>query len=144
MPRNIAHADAYRGPRTDPRDGRLLRAIRYAFASGDELTTADLLRWCYPRVANELTTADLLRWCYPRVAKIKPWHREMVRRAARRVCVCLGRSEKGMGGPLLWRAHPKRMWLRSPSERRRRQIQRLSQRAPTEANTETFLASADG
>jgi hypothetical protein len=90
-----------RGPFTDPRDGRLLREIDCAFAAhnGDVLTTTVLLNWCYgARVIRKL-------------AGDPSWHREMVKRAALKICIPLGRSTKGSGRPMMWKLDPEKAAL---------------------------------
>ena len=70
-----------RGPFTDPREGRLLRQIRWAFEvrAVDVLTTHDLLEWCYAAPA-------IRRLMISRTGKPQSWPREMVKRAALKVC----------------------------------------------------------
>ena len=96
-----------------PRDGRLLRGIRYA-ASGKDVEV--------------VTTSRLLEWTYAghriRGGKNKSWHREMIRRAARKVAIPLGRSPTGRGRPMMWKVDPERISLRSPMERLRRKRER--------------------
>ena len=98
-----------RAPFSDPRDGRLLRGIRYA-ASGKDVEV--------------LTTSQLLEWTYAghriQGGKNKSWHREMIRRAARKVAIPLGRSPTGRGRPMMWKVDPERISVRSPKERLRR------------------------
>jgi hypothetical protein len=96
-----------RGPFTDPREGRLLRQIRWAFEAHavDVLTTHDLLEWCYcaPAIRRLMTS---------RTGKPQSWPREMVKRAALKVCTPIGRSPRGSGRPMMWRRDPERMRLR--------------------------------
>ena len=80
----MAWARAKRAPFTDPRDGRLLRQIRFAFtlSDGRPLSTTDLLKSCY--------VIERLR------GELRSWHRTNVARAARRVATAVGRaSTKG-------------------------------------------------
>ena len=98
-----------RGPFSDPRDGRLLRGIRYCAIGKD---------------VEVLTTSQLLEWTYAghRIlgGKNKSWHREMIRRACRKVATPIGRSPKGRGRPMMWRVDPARIRLRSLMERLKR------------------------
>jgi hypothetical protein len=56
-----------------------------------------------------LTTTQLMRGCYPRMADaFRNWHRWDVRRAAVAVAVPVGRSTSGRGRPLLWKAKDSR------------------------------------
>ena len=102
-----------RAPFTGPREGRLLRQIRWAFEARavDVLTTHDLLEWCYcgPAIRRLMTS---------RTGKPQSWPREMVKRAALKVCTPIGRSRKGSGRPMMWRRDPERMKLRGPEARR--------------------------
>ena len=103
-----------RAPFTDPREGRLLRQIRWAFEvrAVDVLTTHDLLEWCYAAPA-------IRRLMISRTGKPQSWPREMVKRAALKVCTPIGRSPKGSGRPTMWRRDPERM--RSEAQRVRAQ-----------------------
>ena len=101
--RDAAHmerARAKRAPFTDPRDGRLFRQIRFAFtvSGGNPLSTTDLLKYCY--VIEHL-------W-----GELRSWHRTNVARAARRVATPIGRATTP-GRPLIWKAVPELMELRS-------------------------------
>jgi hypothetical protein len=105
--RDAAHmerARAKRAPFTDPRDGRLFRQIRFAFtvSGGNPLSTTDLLKYCY--VIEHL-------W-----GELRSWHRTNVARAARRVATPIGRATTP-GRPLIWKAVPELMELRSPPGR---------------------------
>ena len=105
--RDAAHmerARAKRAPFTDPRDGRLFRQIRFAFtvSGGNPLSTTDLLKCCY--VIEHL-------W-----GELRSWHRTNVARAARRVATPIGRATTP-GRPLIWKAVPELMELRSPPGR---------------------------
>ena len=108
-----------RAPFTGPREGRLLRQIRWAFEARavDVLTTHDLLEWCYcgPAIRRLMTS---------RTGKPQSWPREMVKRAALKVCTPIGRSPKGSGRPMMWRRDPERMKLRGPEAQRVRAQQR--------------------
>ena len=112
--RDAAHMTrvrAKRAPFTDPRDGRLFRQIRFAFAvsRGEPLSTTKLLKSCY---AFEHLWGD-----------IRSWHRTNVGRVARRVAIPIGRAPT-RGRPLIWKAVPELMELRSPiiRWRRRREV----------------------
>jgi hypothetical protein len=114
--RDAAHMErmrAKRSPFTDPRDGRLFAQIRFAFilSKGEPLSTTDLVKSCY--VAESL-------W-----GQLRSWHRTNVARAARRVAIPIGRATTP-GRPLVWKAVPKLMELRSPITRwkRRREASR--------------------
>jgi len=99
-----------RGPFTDPREGRLLREIDRAFTAhkADVLTTTVLLDWCYG--------ARVIR----KIAGDPSWHREMVKRAALKVCIPLGRSPKGSGRPMMWKLDPEKAALRGWRKREKR------------------------
>jgi hypothetical protein len=100
----------HRGPFTDPREGRLLREIDYAFDDhkADVLTTTVLLDWCYgARVIRKL-------------AGDPSWHREMVKRAALKICIPLGRSPQGSGRPMMWKLDPEKASLRGWRNREKR------------------------
>jgi hypothetical protein len=101
-PAHMERARAKRAPFTDPRDGRLFRQIRFAFtvSGGNPLSTTDLLKYCY--VIEHL-------W-----GELRSWHRTNVARAARRVATPIGRATTP-GRPLIWKAVPELMELRSPS-----------------------------
>jgi hypothetical protein len=107
---HLARARAKRTPFTDPRDGRLFRQIRLAFtvSGGHPLSTTDLLKYCY--VMEHL-------W-----GELRSWHRANVARTARRVAIPMGRATTP-GRPLIWKAIPELMELRSPISpwRRRRE-----------------------
>jgi hypothetical protein len=96
-----------RAPFTDPRDGRLFRQIRFAFtlSRGEPLSTTNLLKPCYP--VEHL-------W-----GEVQSWHRTNVVRAARRMAIPIGRATTP-GRPLIWKAVPELMELRSPISRLRR------------------------
>jgi hypothetical protein len=92
-----------RGPFSDPRQGRLLSEIVWAFKlkKAEVLPTAVLLEFCYGgRTIRKLNGSPA-------------WHREMVKRAALKICTPVGRSPKGSGRPMLWKADPERMKRRS-------------------------------
>jgi hypothetical protein len=99
---HMARARAKRAPFTDPRDGRLFRQIRFAFtvSRGEPLSTTKLLKSCYP--IEHL-------W-----GRLRSWHRTNVTRAARRVAITIGRATTP-GRPLIWKAVPELMELRSPT-----------------------------
>src|SRR5689334_7930671 len=97
----MANVRSRRGPFSDPRDGRLLRGIRYSAESMD---------------IPILTTSQLLEWTYAGQRTNKSWHREMTRRAAQKVAIPLGRSPTGRGRPMMWNIDPDRISLRSPME----------------------------
>ena len=86
-----------RGPFTDPREGRVLREIDCAFTAhkADVLTTTVLLDWCYGAKAIRKLEGD------------PSWHREMVKQAALKMCIPLGRSPKGSGRPMMWKLDPR-------------------------------------
>jgi hypothetical protein len=104
---HMARARAKRAPFTDPRDGRLFRQIRFAFtvSRGEPLSTTKLLQSCYPM--EHL-------W-----GEIQSWHRASIARAARRVATPIARATTP-GRPLIWKAIPELMELRSPISRSRR------------------------
>ena len=99
-----------RGPFTDPREGRLLREIDCAFTAhnADVLTTTVLLNWCYGGRAIRKLEGD------------PSWHREMVKRAALKICIPLGRSPKGSGRPMMWKLDPEKAALRGWRKREKR------------------------
>jgi hypothetical protein len=78
----------------------VLRGIRFAYllADGKDLSTTDLVARCYA--------------CAHMHGEARSWHREMVRRAASKVANPVGRAPT-RGRPMLWRADPARMELRS-------------------------------
>jgi hypothetical protein len=99
----MARVTACRGPFTDPRDGRILRAIRLCSiaADTDVLSSAELMGWAFG-MEREL-------------GRLKGWHYESLRRGLRKVAVPIGRrSGKGAlkGRPMWWRLGPARMRLR--------------------------------
>jgi hypothetical protein len=100
-PDEMGETRAGRGPFSDPRQGRLLRQVAFAFWSWEAPPS---LR---PNDAPAVVTTNwLLSYCYPweyYKREIKQWHREMVRRAARKVAIAVGRSSKGSGRPTIWR-----------------------------------------
>ena len=100
----MARARARRAPFTDPRDGRLLSQIRFAFtlSRGKPLSTTDLLKYCH--VAEHL-------W-----GEIRSWHRSNVCRAAEQVAIPVGRAST-LGRPIIWQAAPELMEQRSPMRR---------------------------
>jgi hypothetical protein len=106
---HMAKARAKRAPFTDPRDGRLMRQIRFAFifSRGNPLTTTDLLKSCY--VVEHL-------W-----GNVRSWHRTNVARAARRVATPIARAVTP-GRPVIWKAVPELMEQRSPIGRLRRRM----------------------
>ena len=101
---HMARARAKRAPFSDPRDGRLFRQIRFAFclSRGRPLSTTDLLKYCY--VIEHL-------W-----GELRSWHRSSVARTARRVATPIGRATTP-GRPIIWKAVPELMELRSPIRR---------------------------
>jgi hypothetical protein len=100
----------HRGPFTDPREGRLLREIDCAFTAhnADVLTTTVLVSWCYGGRAIRKLEGD------------PSWHREMVKRAALKICIPLGRSPKGSGRPMMWKLDPEKAALRGWRKREKR------------------------
>jgi len=104
-----------RGPFTDPREGRLLKQIRWAFEANtvDVLTTHDLLKWCYGGPA-------IRRLMISRTGKPRSWPREMVKRAALKLCMPIGRSPKGSGRPMMWKLDPEKAALRGWKKRGKR------------------------
>jgi hypothetical protein len=99
----MADMQRRRGPFSDPRQGRLLSEIEWAFKikNAEVLPTTVLLEFCYGG------------WTIRKLSGSPAWHREMVKRAALKVCTPVGRSPKGSGRPMLWKADPERMKLRS-------------------------------
>jgi hypothetical protein len=89
-PEHTARMRARRRPFSEPRAGRVLSAIKFAFfLSGEEpISTSRLVRSCYP-VAHIF-------------GEVKSWHRSNVIRTARRVAEPIGRAST-RGRPLLWR-----------------------------------------
>jgi hypothetical protein len=81
-----------RGPFSDPRQGRLLSQIEWAFKlkNAEVLPTTVLLEWCYGGPATR------------RLSGAPSWHREMVKRAALKLCIPLGRSPQGRGRSPSW------------------------------------------
>jgi hypothetical protein len=72
------------------RIGRLQRATRRAFAYAN---------------GEAITTADILRHAFPRLTRFEPWRYQDARRAALRFAVRVGRST-GKGRPVVWRPTP--------------------------------------
>jgi hypothetical protein len=99
-PEHMARMRARRQPFSDPRAGRLLRAIEFAFllSRGAPISTTALLKSCYP--------VEHMR------GRLKSWHRSNVVRAARRVAGPIGRAST-RGRPLVWRAILERMKARA-------------------------------
>ena len=85
----MASLRSKRAPFTDPREGRLVSAIKWAFvmSRGEPLTSGDLLRRCY-----------LWEW-------ISRWQRANVRRAAGRLAINVGRAAS-RGRPIVWAPRP--------------------------------------
>ena len=98
-PEHMTRVRARRRPFSDPRAGRLLSAIEFAFvlSRGEPISTTGLLKSCYP-VEHVL-------------CKLKSWHRSNVVRAARRVAEPIGRAST-RGRPLIWRAISEHMKAR--------------------------------
>ncbi len=61
--------------------GRVQRQVRRAFIAS---------------AGEPLRIGQLLRWCYPRQARFKRWHRNSVRRAARRFAQPIDRDSRGV------------------------------------------------
>jgi hypothetical protein len=78
-----------------PRVGRIQRGIRRAFivAPDRAWSTTALMEWAFSLQLHQGRTSDRNRENYSR----------SMRRAADRLCVRVGRSEKGSGRPVLWR-----------------------------------------
>src|SRR6516225_4134666 len=96
--KQLVEIRARRGPYTDPRRGRVLRQICYAFNALDVdiLSTTVLLEWCYgARVIRKL-------------AGDPSWLREQVKQSALKICIPLGRSSKGSGRPMMWKLDPEK------------------------------------
>jgi hypothetical protein len=79
-PEHMARMRARRRPFSDPRAGRLLSAIEFAFflSRGEPISTTGLVKSCYP--------ASYI------LGGLKSWHRSNVVRAARRVAEPIGRA----------------------------------------------------
>jgi hypothetical protein len=103
----LAHVDQLaemrkrRAPFTDPRQGRLHKQISRAFQhyGVDVLPSTPGRMVLWPKVSPPARWISLLA-------------REMVKRAALQMCVCLGRSPKGRGRPMLWKLDPEKAALR--------------------------------
>jgi hypothetical protein len=95
-PEHMARMRARRRPFSDPRAGRLLSAIEFAFvlSRGEPISTTGLVRSCYP--AEHI------------LGGLKSWHRSNVVRPARCVAEPIGRAST-RGRPLVWRAMPERI-----------------------------------
>jgi len=113
----MAHTRSFRGPMSDPRDGRLLRQIRRAFvgATGD-VTTAWLLSYCYSDAHQR--------------RQIKSWRRRNVIKTARRVAIPIRRRAgkgAGSGRPFVWEPIQELIEERSRVGRwRRRQARKVT------------------
>ena len=89
-PEHMEQMRARRRPFSDPRAGRLLSSIEFAF----------FLSRGKPILAEHI------------LGGLKSWHRSNVVRAARRVAEPIGPAST-RGRPLVWRASPERMKERS-------------------------------
>ena len=80
---SMARMRARRRPFSDPRAGRLLSAIEFAFllSRGKPISTTELVRACYPM-------AHIF-------GGLKSWHRSNVVRAAGHVAEPIGRASTG-------------------------------------------------
>jgi hypothetical protein len=98
-PEHMARMRARGRPFSDPRAGRLLSAIEFAFvlSRGEPISTTGLVRSCYP--AEHI------------LGGLKSWHRSNVVRAARCLAEPIGTAST-RGRPLVWRAMPERMKAR--------------------------------
>jgi hypothetical protein len=102
-----------RGPYSAPRNGRLLEQIDRAFTAHnvDVLPSTILVEWCYGgRAIRKLEGSP-------------SWHREMVKRAALKICIPLGRATgegAGSGRPMLWKLDPEKASLRGWRKREKR------------------------
>jgi hypothetical protein len=78
-----------------PRVGRVQRGIKRAFivAPDRAWSTSALMEWAFPLQLYQGRTANHHRMDYSR----------SIRRAADRLCVRVGRSDKVSGRPVLWR-----------------------------------------
>jgi hypothetical protein len=106
MPRSaaeMAEVRAARGPYSDPRDGRLLRQIRFAFWAFEGVGS-----WRPKGTPDEVTTAYLMSYCYPLEhyeGWLKSWHRTNTIKAARQVAIPVRRrvgKGAGSGRPFVW------------------------------------------
>jgi len=121
----MAEMQAARGPFTDPRDGRLMRQIRYAFWGFEGLGS-----WRPKGTPPAITTMYLMSYCYPREymsGTLKSWHRTYVIAAARRVAIPVRRRGKGAGSGcgFVWEPIPEALRERSPTGRWKRKQRRL-------------------
>jgi hypothetical protein len=93
-PGHMARVRARRRPFSDPRAGRLLSSIEFAFflSRGEPISTTGLVKSCYP-------AAYIL-------GELKSWHGSNVVRAVRRVAVLIGRGTT-KGRTILWRPVPR-------------------------------------
>ena len=91
---HMARMRARHRPFSDPRAGRLLSSIEFAFFLN---RGEPMVKSCYP-------AAYILD-------ELKSWHRSNVVRAARRVAQPIGPAST-RGRPLVWRAMPERMKAR--------------------------------
>jgi hypothetical protein len=94
---HMAKARAKRAPFTNARDGRVKRAVRWAFWMSRDapLTTTQLLQHCYfiVRLRGE---------------RYRSWHRSNVSRAADLVALRVGRATSP-GRPIVWSPRPELM-----------------------------------
>jgi hypothetical protein len=132
MPRSaeeMVEVRANRGPFSDPRDGRLLRQIRFAFWSFEGVGS-----WRPKGTPDEVTTAYLMSYCYPVEhydGRLKSWHRTNTIKAARQVAIPVRRrigKGAGSGRPFVWEPIPGALELRAKHGRwvRRQQRKGLS------------------
>jgi hypothetical protein len=106
-----------RGPWSDPRYGRLMRQIDWAFEhhNTDVLPSTILVDWCYGQK------------CLRALVGSPSWHRQMVKKAALRMCIPLGRKSgrgAGRGQPTWYRLDPEKAALRGWRKRDRKLAER--------------------
>lgn len=78
------------------RIGRVQRQVKRAFLAGN---------------GRPMTTADLARWCYPRVKRYRDWHYRNVRRAAEHWAERIAPGRGGQGHSVTWRPKPELLRL---------------------------------
>jgi len=91
----MADVRAARGPFSDPRDGKLLRRVRFAFWAFEGLGS-----WRPKGTPAKVTTLYLMSYCYPteyHLGQLKSWHRTNTIKAARMVAIPVRGAGKGSG-----------------------------------------------
>ena len=126
-PEEMAEVRAQRGPFSDPRDGRLLRAIRFAFWAVEGVGS-----WHPANTppATKVTTRYLMSWTFPRehqLGQLRSRHRTDTIAAARKVAIPVRGSGKGSGKGrgFLWAPIPGALEERTSTGRWKRKQRRL-------------------